>query len=59
MVSFDKGKFILGDFLHWKCLEKYIYDLNKIFSIGLISGFGMVFWVFEAINRFITISKVF
>jgi len=42
-----------------KVLRKNRYNLEKIFSIRLILGFWMFFWVFEAMDKFFMIYRVF
>jgi hypothetical protein len=51
-------KFILG-FFTLKVHEKKTSKIGLIFGFGLILVFRISFWFFEAIDKFITISKVF
>jgi hypothetical protein len=52
------GKFGINAFFTYK-VWKNISQLWNIFDYELILGFEMIFWVFEAIYRFIKVSKVF
>jgi hypothetical protein len=42
-----RGTNIRVFFFYFEIAKKNIYDLSKIFSLELISSFGMIFWVFQ------------
>jgi len=51
-------KFILGDYLPWKCLKK-IYELGRFLVLSLFRVPRCFFGFFMVMDEFITIPKMF
>ena len=46
-------------YFYFEIAKKNIYNLSKIFSLWMISGFGMIFGFFKVKNEFIKLPRRF